>query len=409
VATFEEKLDRYAEIAVKIGVNIQKGQELVISAPISAADFVRRVTKKAYLAGAKQVHFRWNDDELTLTRYTYAPDDSFKEFPQWEADGMTELAKKGAAFMSFLVPSLDLLKDVDPERISTQQKVAGKALETYRNYTMSDRVSWTVISVPSEKWAKKVFPDLDSQEAVEKLWDQIFFLTRADQEDPVLAWKKHHDQLAEKVEYMNKKSYKKLQYKGPGTDLTIELPEGHAWVGGGGKNEKGVDFMANIPTEEIFTLPIKTGVNGTVTATKPLNYNGNMIEDFTFTFKDGKIVDFTAKGGYETLKKLVEIDEGSRFLGEVALVPHNSPVSESGLIFFNALYDENASCHLAIGQAYPCFKDVESLTPEDFEKRGMNKSLAHVDFMIGSDHLDVDGITEDGEVQPILRGGLWVI
>ena len=319
------------------------------------------------------------------------------------------LAENGAAFMSFLVPTLDLLKDVDPERISSYQKVVGKALEKFREYTMSDKVSWTVVSVPSEKWAKRVFPELSAEEAVEKLWDKIFFLTRADKEDPVEAWKQHQRNLSEKVDYMNKKSYKKLQYHGPGTDLTIELPEGHLWVGGGGKNQKGDDFMANIPTEEIFTLPVRTGVNGTVAATKPLNYNGNMIEDFSFKFKDGKIVEFTATGGYETLKKLIEIDEGSHFLGEVALVPHNSPVSASGLIFFNALYDENASCHLAIGQAYPCFKDNEPLTPEDLEKRGMNKSIAHVDFMVGSDELDVDGITENGVIEPLLRNGLWVI
>jgi aminopeptidase len=409
MAHFEELLDRYADVVVKIGVNIQEGQDLMITAPISAADFVRRVTKKAYLAGAKNVYFRWGDDDLTLTRYTYAPDESFKEFPQWEADGMTKLAEQGAAFMSFLVPSLDLLKDVDPERIAVQQKVAAKALETYRQYTMSDRVSWTVISVPSEKWAKKVFPNLAPEQAVEKLWEQIFFLTRADQEDPVAAWQKHQEALAEKVAYMNRKAYKKLHYKAPGTDLTIELPEGHAWVGGGGKNEKGIDFMANIPTEEIFTLPVKTGVNGTVSATKPLNYNGNLIENFSFTFKDGKIIDFKAEAGYETLKKLIEIDEGARYLGEVALVPHDSPVSQSGLLFYNALYDENASCHLAIGQAYPCFKDGASLTSEDLEKRGMNKSLVHVDFMVGSDQLDVDGITENGDVEPLLRGGLWVI
>ncbi|MFC4619447.1 aminopeptidase [Camelliibacillus cellulosilyticus] len=406
--SFKEKLDKYAEVAVKIGVNVQKGQELMIYAPIRAIEFVRIVAEKAYKAGAKQVYFRWSDEELALTRYTYAPDDAFTEFPMWEAQGLETLAERGAAFLDIRTPEMDLLKDVDPEKIALDNKTMSTALHAYREARMADKVSWSIVAYPSEKWAKKVFPDLDGDEALEKLWDAIITMTRTDREDPVKAWEDHQERLTEKVDALNNSKFQKLHYQAPGTDLTIELPNGHLWAGGGAKNADGTFFMPNIPTEEVFTLPLKTGVNGTVTSTKPLNYNGTLIEKLSLTFKEGKIVDFSAETGYETLKKLIETDEGSRYLGEVALVPNNSPISESGLIFYNTLFDENASCHLAIGAAYPtCLEGGADMTREELEKRGVNKSLTHVDFMIGSRELDVDGITEIGEIIPILRKGLW--
>ncbi|WP_077615918.1 aminopeptidase [Caenibacillus caldisaponilyticus] len=405
---FEQKLEKYAELAVKIGVNVQKGQTLVVNAPVVAVDFVRKVTRIAYEAGAKNVYHRWTDNLLTLTKFQLAPDEALQEFPKWEADGLEQLAKEGAAFLDITTPQLDLLKDIDPERIALSNKTVSQALHTYRNYRMADKVSWSILAYPTEEWAKKVFPETEGQEALEKLWEQVFKLTRIDREDPVAAWKEHQRNLSEKVRYLNEKKYKKLHYRAPGTDLTIEFPDGYIWAGGASKNEAGADFFANIPTEEVFTLPLKTGVNGTVKSTKPLNYGGKLIEGLSFVFKDGKIVDFSAEQGYDTVKKLLDTDEGSRYLGEVALVPYNSPISESGLIFFNTLFDENASCHLAIGAAYPtCLEGGEKLTREELEARGVNSSLTHVDFMIGSPELEIDGETRSGEREPVFRNGVW--
>lgn len=409
MATFEEKLQKYAELAVKNGINIQKGQTLIITAPVSAVDFVRKLTESAYKAGAKHVYFDWDDDALTLMKFKYAPDEALEEFPMWKAKGYEELAENGAAFLYIKTPNPDLLKDIDPKKVSAANKAKAKAMQKVQDYRMKGQASWTIVSVPTPEWANRVFPNLDTDQAVEKLWDTIFKMTRADQEDPVAAWEAHQLQLSEKVDYLNEKNYKKLHYRAPGTDLSIEFPEGYKWNGGGWTSETGPDFIPNIPTEEVFTLPLKTGVNGTVTSTKPLNYSGNLIENLSLTFENGRIVDFSADEGYEILKQLIETDEGSHYLGEVALVPDQSPISQSGLIFFNTLYDENASCHLAIGKAYPsCLKGGSEMTAEELEKIGVNSSLAHVDFMIGSAELDIDGETENGDKEPVFRKGNWV-
>lgn len=410
MSTFEQKLEKYAELAVKNGVNIQKGQELVVTAPISAVDFVRLVTEKAYQAGAKQVHFRWSDDALTLTRFKYAPDEAFQEYPDWAAKGLEVLAENGAAFLDIRVPNPDLLTEVDPEKIAKDNKTTATALSDYRDYRMSDKVSWSLVSIPSEEWAKTVFPDLDVKEAVEKLWESIFSMTRADRDDPVAAWEDHKQQLSEKATFLNKKKYKKIHYKAPGTDLTIEFNKAHLWASAAASHPDGTDFIKNIPTEEVYTLPLKTGVNGKVTSTMPLNYSGTLIEELSLTFENGRIVDSSAKSGYETLKRLIDTDEGSHYLGEVALVPNNSPISQSGLIFFNTLFDENASCHLAIGKAYPtCIENGTQMSQDELEQNGVNNSLTHVDFMIGSSDLDIDAETDSGEIEPLLRNGLWVI
>lgn len=407
MSTYEQNLEKYAELAVKKGVNVQKGQTLVIKAPISAIEFVRIVTEKAYQAGAEHIYFDWSDDVLTLTKFKHAPDEAFEEYPEWKAKGYEELAKNGAAFLDIRTPDLDLLNGIDSKKIAAANKAEAQALEPYRDYRMTNRVSWTIISVPTEEWAEKVFPELKGEEAIAKLWDTIFEMTRVDQDDPIKAWDMHREQLNEKAAYLNEKKYKKLHYRAPGTDLTIEFPKNYTWVSAGSENDDGASFIPNIPTEEVFTLPLKTGVNGVVSSTKPLNYSGNVIENLSLTFKDGKIVDFQAEKGYETLKQIIETDEGSHYLGEVALVPNSSPISQSGLIFFNTLFDENASCHLAIGKAYPCFEDADKLSKEDIEKRGSNKSLVHVDFMIGSAELDIDGETEDGKTEPVFRNGNW--
>ncbi|MET3292634.1 UNVERIFIED_CONTAM: aminopeptidase [Brevibacillus sp. OAP136] len=406
--SFETMLDRYAELVVKVGVNIQSGQTLVVSAAIDSAELVRKIARKAYEAGAKHVHFEWNDDELTRLRYDLAPDEAFEEFPMWRAKGFEEMAENGAAFLSIVASNPNLLKGVDSKRIATANRVAGKAMAKYRNYTMSDQVSWTVISAPSAAWAALVFPDLPEAERIPALWNAIFKATRCDLDNPIAAWKEHKATLHAKVTHLNEKKYRALHYKAPGTELTIQLPEGHLWIGGGSVNKDGVNFTANMPTEEVFTAPFREGVNGVVQSTKPLSYQGNLIENFSITFEKGRIVSFTAKAGQEALQRLVDMDEGSHYLGEVALVPHQSPISQSNTIFYNTLFDENASNHLAIGRAYPiCLEGGADMSEEELQKRGLNESLSHVDFMIGSAEMDIDGETADGKLEPIFRGGNW--
>lgn len=408
MSNFEQLLEKYADLAVRVGVNVQKGQNLNINAPISAAPYVRKVVKKAYEAGARNVYIEWNDDEITRTRFELAPDEAFLDYPMWKAKGMEELAEGGAAFLSIVSSNPDLLKGIDPERIANANKTAGQALTTFRNYSQADKVSWSVIAVPSETWAEKVFPTLSPEEQVEKLWEAIFQATRVDTPDPVAAWKEHSASLHTKVEYLNNKKYKKLHYKAPGTDLVVELPEDHVWIGGGSESESNVEFVANMPTEEVFTVPAKEGVNGYVASTKPLNYGGSLIENFTLTFENGRIVDVKAETGEDTLKRLIETDEGSHYLGEVALVPHNSPISQSDIIFFNTLFDENASNHFAIGNAYAfCIEGGKTMTREELVKKGANNSITHVDFMVGSADMDIDGITADGAVEPVFRKGRW--
>ncbi|GIN92186.1 aminopeptidase AmpS [Siminovitchia terrae] len=408
MADFLETLEKYAELAVKVGVNVQKEQTLVVNATIDNAEFIRLVVRKAYEEGAQNVIVNWNDDIVTRLKYDMAPDEAFHEYPQWRANEMEELAEKGAAFMSVVSSGPDLLKGVDPNRIANFQKAAGKAMNKYRQYIQSDKISWTVIAAPSEDWAKKVFPDAPSEERVNKLWEAIFKATRADLDNPIQAWKDHDRNLHEKVDYLNERRYKKLHYKAPGTDLTIELPKGHLWVGAGSVNEKGDEFMANMPTEEVFTVPYKYGVDGTVSNTKPLSYGGNIIDGFTLTFEKGRIVDIKAEEGEEILKGLVDTDEGSHYLGEIALVPFNSPISQSNILFYNTLFDENASNHIAIGSAYAfCLEGGKNMSQDELEKNGLNTSITHVDFMIGSEQMDIDGILESGESEPVFRSGDW--
>lgn len=408
MSDFQKNLDKYAELAIKIGVNLQKGQTLVINAAIDAAEFVRLAVKKAYEAGALNVIVNWSDDIVSKTKYDLAPDEAFKEYPEWRAKEQEDLVKKGAAFMSVVSSSPDLLKGVNPERIANFNKVAGKALSKFRQAIQSDKISWTVVAAASPAWAAKVFPNASSDQQVSLLWDAIFKAVRIDSEDPVAAWKKHDENLHKKVRYLNEKRYAKLHYQAPGTDLIIELPKNHLWCGAGSINEEGVEFMANMPTEEVFTVPLKTGVNGTVASTKPLSYGGNIIDRFSITFENGKIVDVKAEEGEEILKSLVETDEGSHYLGEVALVPYNSPISQSNILFFNTLFDENASNHLAIGSAYAfCIEGGKSMTSEELKAHGLNESITHVDFMIGSAEMDIDGITENGKREPIFRNGNW--
>ncbi|CQR46116.1 Aminopeptidase 2 [Paraliobacillus sp. PM-2] len=404
-------MEKYARLILETGVNLQLKQGLIINAPIEAAPFVRLLVKKAYDLGAKNVHIEWNDGELTYLKMKHAPMHVLETFPKWKADGLLEMVRDGYSLLTIYGPDPDLLNGIDAERITAVNKASAQALTTYRDYVMNDRVTWSVVGYPTKAWAKKVFPDLSVVEAQEKLWDQIFSITRVDQDDPLQAWQQHNQLLEKAREYLNKKQYCKLIYKAEGTDLIIELPDGHIWHGGSGRSENGIPFNANIPTEEVFTMPHKYGVHGTVRSTKPLSYGGNIIDDFSLTFKEGKVVNFTAGKGEEALKHLLETDQGgAKRLGEVALVPHQSPISQSGLIFYNTLFDENASCHLALGKAYPnTIKNGSAMTEEEMDQFGVNNSLIHEDFMIGSAHMDIDGVTSDGETEPIFRKGNWAI
>ncbi|MDV6379308.1 aminopeptidase [Sporosarcina sp. GW1-11] len=405
---FQNQLSNYAELAVKVGVNIQPDQYLFISASTEVPQFVRLIVEKAYEAGARQVFVDWVDDVVTRLRYEKAPENSFTEFPSWKKMEREELAEKGAAFMSIVSQDPDLLNGIDPNRIRDNQKASSAALSKFRQAMQADKISWTVLAAASSAWAAKVFPDQPKEKQVPALWDAILKAVRADQPNPVDAWLRHDENLHEKVDYLNGKHYLKLHYTAPGTDLTIELPEKHLWCGAGSVNQAGHEFMANMPTEEVFTAPLKNGVNGYVSSTKPLSYAGTIIDRFKLTFKDGAIVDASAEQGEAILKQLLETDEGAKYLGEVALVPHDSPISNSNILFYNTLFDENASNHLAIGSAYAfCLDGGKEMNSEQLLENGLNQSLTHVDFMIGSNTMDIDGILSDGTSEPIFRKGNW--
>ncbi len=402
--------EKYAELALRTGVNLQKNQALMINAPIEGADFTKIVARKAYELGAKDVHINWVDDELTLLKFEHAPEEVISNVPEWRVKLHDMYAEDGAAVLSIRSTNPDLLKDIDPSRIAKANKAGAEAMENFRKYTMNDKITWSIISIPTGDWAQKIFPEKSKEDAVENLWDAIVKIVRVDREDPVAAWEAHNETLKTAREVLNQKNYQKLIFKAPGTELEIELPAGHIWKGGSAISEKGITFNPNMPTEEVFSLPHKYGVNGTVASTKPLNYGGSLIDNFSLTFKDGKVVDFQAEQGEETLKHLLDTDEGAKRLGEVALVPHESPVSQSGLIFYNTLFDENASCHIALGKAYPTnLEGGADMDEEALDQHGVNDSLTHVDFMIGSDQLDIDGVKQDGTTEPVFRSGTWAL
>ncbi|OAB41065.1 aminopeptidase [Paenibacillus antarcticus] len=406
--SFEQKLDNYATLAIQIGVNVQPGQTLVINAMIDSGQLVQLLVRKAYEAGAKLVKVNYTDEAVSRMRYDHASEESFLEAPTWFAGEMIELAENGAAFLTVISSSPDLLKGVAPERIANHQRTYGQAMAKYRQYQQADKVSWNGLAAPSPDWAAKVFPDALPENQVNMLWDAIFAAVRADQPDPIQAWHDHIDKLQVKSDELNNKKFQSLHFVAPGTDLTVELPEGHIWAQAGSVNEQGTTFVANIPTEEVFTAPLKNGVNGKVTSTKPLSYGGNIIDRFSISFENGRIVDFSAEEGYETLERLVNMDEGSHYLGEVALVPFHSPISQSNILYYTTLFDENASCHLAIGSSYAFNIDGgKTMSSEDLAAKGMNQSITHVDFMMGSSEMNIYGITHDGAKVQIFTDGNW--
>ena len=402
-------LIKYASLAVNIGVNIQKDNILVISSPIETTEFARLITEEAYKSGAKDVIVHYGDQKLTKIKLENSSLETISNIPEWQAESYNYYARQEACFISISASDPDGLKGVPVEKIGASQKARTSALKEYFDNSMSNKCRWCVLSVPTLSWAKKVFPKVSDDEAMESLWDVIFKTVRVDTENPVNAWKKHNAYLEEKIKFMNNNNFKSVHLKSAnGTDLNIELPEGHIWAGGSEGDVNGIPFNANIPTEEVFTLPKKTGVNGIVYSSKPLSYGGNLIDNFSITFKDGKAIDFTAETGYDVLKQMLESDEGAKYLGEVAFVPYNSPISNSKLIFFNTLFDENAACHLAFGRAYEsCVKDADKYSEEELEKIGVNNSVIHVDFMIGTSDLEITGINKNGEAIQIFSNGNW--
>ncbi|WP_436895218.1 aminopeptidase [Mammaliicoccus sciuri] len=405
---YEKQLQKYAELLVKVGLNVQEKEPVYIQASIDASEFVHLVVEEAYKIGAVDVKVRYNDDRIAQLKYQYEPEAFFENVKQYDIDEKMDYLDRKAAFLSIVSSSPDSLKDADPNKIRKSMAVNGKAFKDYMVAVQSDRMSWCVASYPSVGWAKMMFPELSDDEAVNKLLETILKTVRVDQEDPVKAWEEHDHLLHEKADYLNNKKYKALHYKSAGTDLTIELPDGQYWSGASSVNSKGNSFVANMPTEEVFTAPNKNGVNGTVSNTLPLSYSGNIIDDFTLTFKDGVVVDYKAGVGEEILKSILETDEGSKRLGEVALVPVDSPISNMNTLFYNTLFDENASCHIALGSAYAfCIEGGKDMSAEQLAENGLNDSTTHVDFMIGSKDLSIDGILENGEKEPVFRDGNW--
>jgi aminopeptidase len=406
-----QALKKYARLIVKTGINIQPNQTLVITSPVDCADFARLIVEIAYQEGAREVVMNWHDEVVARTRYLHAPDEIFDEFPQWRKEFYLSYAKQGAAFLSISASDPELMKDVDPSRIARAKKVSSMELREYSERLMSNKNTWCVVSIPTPAWAAKVFPNIPVDQAVDKLWDAILTAVRADLPDPVEAWEQHKAALKLNLDKLNKMQLQWIHLKNQlGTDLKIELPSNHIWLGGSDQSTDGVEFIANMPTEEIFTSPARRGVNGRVVSSMPLNYNGNLIENFSFTFRDGKIIDISAEKGYESLKHLVETDEGSHYLGEIALVPFNSPISSMGILFYNTLFDENASCHLAIGKAYPvCLQGSESMSKEELIEAGINDSLIHVDFMIGTEDMEIQGLTKDGQEVAIFKDGNFAL
>lgn len=404
---FDIKFKKYAELLVKTGINIKAGQLLVIRSPIECAEFAREVMSAAFSAGAGNVEIMWLDEKATKIKYMEAPDAIFDEYPSWQKELLLSAADQNAAFLAIAASDPELMKEVEPSKMVRFQKASGAALKTYRERQMNNELVWCVASVPTVPWAIKVFPDKTEAKAVDALWDAIFKAVRADREDPISLWEDHKAALATRMKKLNDYNFKALKFKNSlGTDLTIELPKGHIWLGGADVTKDGHEFVANIPTEEIFTAPKRDGVDGIVYSALPLNLNGNLIENFSLTFEKGKIVSFTAERGYENLKSLIETDEGASYLGEVALVPHKSPISDMKILFYNTLFDENAACHLAIGKAYPvCIEGGDAMTSKELIEHGVNDSLVHDDFMIGTADLNIIGIDESGKEVAVFVDG----
>jgi aminopeptidase len=404
-----EKLDRLAAVAVQTGLGLAQGQELLITAPLEAAPLVRRITDHAYRRGAHLVTTLFTDDDAVLSRFRYAPDDSFDTAAGWLHNGIATAFRNGTARLAITGADPALLSGQDPDKVARVNVANSKAMRPALELITRHEINWTIVACATEAWARAVFPGEREDIALARLWDAIFATTRIDDPDPVAAWRAHDTELRERAAMLNSKKFHALHFRGRGTDLRVGLADDHLWLGGGTVAANGLSCIPNMPTEEVFTTPHKDRVDGLVTSTKPLSYQGTLIENIVVRFENGRIVEASAKPGETVLRRMIETDGGARRLGEVALVPHSSPIAKSGLLFWNTLFDENAASHIALGQAYStCIRGGDSLDPAQLAAKGANESLIHVDWMIGSGEMDIDGIGSNGGSEPLMRNGEWV-
>jgi aminopeptidase len=411
----ERKLQIYAELAVKVALNVQPGQRVMIIGPLAnggasleSAPLARQIAAAAYRAGSPLVETLYGDEAQQSVRFKNAPRASFDTFSAWLPRALSEHVQAGHAVLSISANDPDLLRGEPADLVSAMLQVTAREMRPFREQLSRNDTNWAVVAAASAGWAEKIFPGMPTGDAVSKLWDAIARMCRLDTPDPLAAWEAHLGNLAAQCEYLNSKGYEALKYTGPGTNLTLGLPEGHVWVSGRSASRNGIPFTANLPTEEVFTIAHKDRVDGTVRASKPLSYGSTLIDGFSVTFEHGRVVKMTAEKNADTLQRLLDTDEGARRLGEVALVPHSSPISESGLLYYNTLFDENAASHVALGNAYKfTLKGGNEMSDAEFEQAGGNRSGVHVDFMIGSGELDVDGILPGGSAEPLMRKGEW--
>lgn len=402
------KLDRLAEVAVKVGLGLRPGQDLLVTAPAIALPLVRRIAAHAYKAGAGIVTPILSDEEMTLARYRHGLDSSFDRAANWLYEGMAKAFSDNTARLAIVGDNPMLLSGEDPSKVARASKANSMAYQPALEKIVNFDTNWNIVAYPSPSWARQVFPNDSEEVAIGKLADAIFAASRVDREDAMANWASHNAVLRERTNWLNGQRFRALQYSGPGTDLTIGLADGHEWEGGASLSKNGISCNANIPTEEVFTTPHCRRVYGNVVSSKPLSYQGTLIDNIAVRFEDGRIVDAKASRGAEVLNKVLDTDEGARRLGEVALVPHSSPISQSGLLFYNTLFDENAASHIALGQCYSkCFINGAQLTPQQIAAQGGNQSLIHIDWMIGSAETDIDGILADGSKVPVFRKGEW--
>jgi aminopeptidase len=402
------KLDRLAEVAIKVGLQLAPGQDLLITAPVAALPLVRRIVEHAYKAGAGLVTPFFSDEEITLSRYRSGPDASFDRAAGWLYEGMAKAFSANTARLAIVGDNPMLLSGEDSANVARANKANSMAYQPALEKIVGFDVNWNIVAWPGTAWAQLMFPKDSADGAVTKLADAIFAASRVDNDNPIANWTAHNAALRQRTDWLNGQRFDALHFSGPGTDLTVGLADGHEWVGGASTAKNGIVCNPNIPTEEVFTTPHAHRVDGHVRSTKPLSYQGTLIDEISVRFEQGRIVEAKASRGADVLNKVLDTDAGARRLGEVALVPHSSPISNSGLLFYNTLFDENAACHIALGQCYSkCFVDGAKLTPEQIAAQGGNKSFIHIDWMIGSGEIDIDGVHTDGRRVPVFRRGEW--
>ena len=406
-----QKLQEYARLLVRVDLNVQKGQRMVISSPVECAFFARMCAEEAYAIGCKEVVMNWHDDAMARMKYLHADEEVFDTVPLWRRHFFNDYALEGTAYLAISASDPENFKGVDTKRIIRAQQASGKALKDFDRLQMCGGFPWCIASIPIPSWATTVFPEVSEEQAMEKLWDAIFKAVRISGDGTAVSkWEEHLATLHQRMEKLNALNFKSLHYTNSlGTDLTVELPEGHIWEAGNDITLSGQEYIANIPTEELFTSPLKTGVNGVVYSSMPLVNDGTIIDKFRFVVKEGKIVEAYAEQGEEALRGAISVDEGASFFGEVALVPYDSPISNQKILFYNTLFDENAACHIAFGEAYPCIKGGQQMNKEELKAKGLNDSITHVDFMIGTPDLSIVGTTHDGKEIPVFVDGNFVI